>query len=445
MPKLSKFIFVMLFLLISLDISAEDRYFKWIDPKTQTRYRINIDNSELLQEPIPGKWDKRGKVNVNPQIFNNIPPLVVSNYFFYDNGNRVRFTIQGSGHVFDYLLEKNELIRVDNTFHNGYNYISTKFKRKDMLYSIGGEGFWTHSNVITYFDEKLKEWEILRPKNIGPPTICEGYQGYDNKNDVYYSGASHNVNFLEEQSSYYVDDFFSFDFKKNNWKYLGNINPDLPFRKESMILWTGKWFLKFDNSTIYIIDPGLNEVRSFKDYTKTLIFFNDYVIQNDTLIAFKEKNSGPLNKISLSDLRSKSVYWGRFYSHSITSYSYYIAALTLIFLLGFSYWRYNKVQKIKNFNFTHVEKKLLHKLLLLKPNEYLTTHDINSILEASDKSQENQRRIRFNVINQLNNKLKLKLGTDSGVERKSLPEDKRLTVYVLDQHIISELRKLVQE
>lgn len=445
MSKLFKFIFGLLFLFVSHDSFAEDRYLKWIDPETHIRFRINLDSYNLTQEVIPGVWQNQGRVNSDANIFNHVPSTIKSTSFFLDQGNRIRFTIDGSGHVFDFFPAKQELIRVDNTYHSGYNFNSNKFIRNGLIYSVGGEGFWNHNTVITYFDEKLKEWEILRPKNVGPQTICKGYQGYESKNDVYYSGASHNVNFLEEQTSVYLDDFYCFDFKKNSWDYLGKINPELPFRTENMILWTGKWFLHFDLSNMYIIDPEINEVRVFKDYTQSLIYFNDFIVRNDSLIAFKEKNAGSLTTISLTELRKNSTYWGQFYTSSKMSYIYYLVSVTIIFLIGFIVWRYKELRKKKNFDFTKVEKNLLTKLLSLQSDEYLTTHDINDILEASGKSQENQRRIRFNVISQLNNKLKSKFGSESGIERKSLPEDKRLTIYVLDSQIVSELRKLLQD
>ena len=83
-------------------------------------------------------------------------------------------------------------------------------------------------------------------------------------------------------------------------------------------------------------------------------------------------------------------------------------------------------------------------MLELQPDEYLTTHDINDILETNNKSQENQRKIRFKILDGLNNKLKLKFDCENGIERKSLPEDKRLIVYVLNQQIRTELKKLLK-
>jgi hypothetical protein len=440
-----QYTFILGLFFISHAVSAEDRYLKWIDPKTETRFRIDIDSFRLIKEVVPGNWKTISKLIVDSLDFNHIPSKVINSYFFFDNGNRIRFTIDGSGHVFDYFPLKLELRRVDNTFHSGFNYASSKFVRNGLIYSIGGEGFWNHNNTITYFDDKLKEWEILRPKNSGPNAVCEGYQGYDSKSDVYYSGAPHITYSFENQNTLKLDELFKFDFKKNRWLLLGKINPQLPPLDQQAIIWSGTLFFQIDRSNIFIINPARNEVRVFKDYRKVLVYFKDYIVKNDTIIGFKEINSGSSLKISISEISKNSTYFGEFYYSRINTYWYYASALLLSCVAMFFVWKYKTSFNAKNLNFTKVEKRLLHKLLLLKPKEYLTTHDINDILDASDKSQENQRRIRYNVIGQLNNKLRLQLGSKNGIERKSLPEDKRLTVYVLDPHIISDLRRLLKQ
>lgn len=444
MTKLFKFIFALFFLFISQSILAEDRYFKWFDPKTQLRVRINIDNYELEGELETGDWEKRGKIMLDSGILNHTPSKIKNDFFFFDNGNRIRFTIDGTGHVFDYLPLKMELIRIDNTFHSGYNYESTKFIRNSLLYSIGGKGFWKYSSTITYFDEKLREWEILRPQNNGPMSTSQGYQGYDSIEDVYYSGGTHLDSFLEDQQEEFVDDLFKFNFKSNNWDFLGKVNPQLPFRNKNMLIWTGHLFLHFENSNIYIIDPLINEVRVFKDYAKVYGSFKDYIFYKDTILGFVEKSSGFRVKIPISEISKNSIYWGEFYSSNNFLSWYYLGLILIIFLLGFFGWRYKHSLKNNNLNYTKLERKLLNELLSLKPDEYLTTHDINVILDATDKSQENQRRIRFNVIGQINNKLRLKLGCENAIYRKSLQEDKRLTIYSLDPQIVSELRKLLR-
>ena len=196
-------VFSTLLLLFLLGISqygfGVNRYFTWVDPQTKLRVRIDLDNFELYREDGSNHWLNQGKIKLDTDILNYLPQLVNNNFFFYDNGNRIRITIQGTGQVYEYSPLKKELIRIDKTFHSGFNFGSNLFIRNNTLYSIGGEGFWNYSPTITYFDEKIKEWEILRSKNSGTTPIVDGYQGYYSKGDVYYSGGSGLKNYLEKK------------------------------------------------------------------------------------------------------------------------------------------------------------------------------------------------------------------------------------------------------
>ena len=444
MLKYFKCIFVIFLLLFSKTIFSENRYFTWVDPKTQLRARINLETYELLFESKSQGWLNRGKIIAEPNIFNQIPAQIINNYFFFNNGNKIRFTIDGTGRVYDYFPLKKELIRIDNTFYSGYNFLSNKFIRNGILYSIGGEGFWNYNPNITYFDDKLKEWEILRPKNKGPIPIVAGYQAYNSKLDVYYSGGSNINQFLEDQKREDMDGLFLFDFKKNKWELLGKLNPDLPFLISKDIIWTGDFFLHFFEGYIYIINPQTNEIYIYKDNKKTFNFGYNQYVNKDTLITFWNKSTGPVQKISIAEIRSKSTYYGKFYSSGVKFTWYYSAPLLLIGIGSFFWWRQKRSNNNKTLSFTDLEKNLILKLLELQPDEYLTTHDINDILETNNKSQENQRKIRFKILDGLNNKLKLKFDCENGIERKSLPEDKRLIVYVLNQQIRTELKKLLK-
>ena len=444
MPKYFKLFFAIILLLGCIDVFAVDRYFTWVNPKTQLRARINLDTYELLTEQESRGWLNEGKIKLDTSILNNIPPRIKNNYFLFDNGDRIRFTMEGTGRVYDYFPLEKELIRVDHTYYSGYNFYSNKFIRKGILYSIGGVGFWNYSPNITYFDEKMKEWEILRPKNKMPEPIVHGYQGYDSKRDVYYSGGSEISEYLEDQKIKVSEDLFLFDFRKNKWDFLGKLNPELPLIQPETIIWTGHFFFHFYNGEIFVINPQTNEVHHYKNKNKSLMYgYLNHVIK-DTVTIFWDENGGSVQKISIADIKSKSTYLGEFYSSGISRLWYY-GGFSLLFgigsLLG---WRQKRSIKNKALSFTELEKKLLLRLLNLHPDQYLTTHDINDILETNDKTQDNQRKIRFKVIGVLNNKLRLKFGCENGIGRKTLPEDKRLTVYVLDQQIVSELRILLE-
>jgi hypothetical protein len=431
-------------MLFAGEVAAVDRYFTWINPKTGLRERISLDKYELFKETQGDNWVNEGNITVDTSIFNHLPPEIANDVFIYDNGNRIRITVRGTGQVYDYFPGEKKLIRIDKTFHSGYNFGMNMFTRKGLIYGVGGEGFWNYSPTISYFDEKKKEWEIHRPKNKGPFAILGGYQGYSSKLDVFYTGGSEYVEYLEEEKRDYIEDLYRFDFKQNTWKQLGKLNADLPFKKSDEVIWSGDLFFHFADWKIYIIDPVKNEVYLYKDNTKPFRRGVIYEVKKDTIISFLNLNNGPIVKLSISEIQKKSVYFGKFYRTG-TAWYWYGLGLPIIIILGLLYFRKKKNNlKIRLLSFSDLEKKLLFKLLELQPEAYLTTHDINDILGTRDKSQENQRRVRFNVINEANNKIYLKLKHKDAIERTSLAEDKRLTLYKLNQEILNEVRILLQ-
>ena len=437
-----KLIFVVVFLLFSKNSFAEDRYFTWFDPETHFRTRINLETYELQSESDSEGWLNKGKIKLDPGIFNRFPAELLNHYFFFDNGNRIRITVDGTGYVFDYYPLKKELKRVDDTLFSGYNFHSNKFVRKGIVYSIGGEGFWHHNSSITYFDDTIKEWEIVRPKNKGPLAILGGYQAYNSKLDVYYSGGSLINHFLQDEKLEILDEFYLFDFKTNQWEYQGDLNPNLPFNKNVDIIWAGNCFLHFSGGNIYIINPQTNEVFLYKNPLKSYLFGNAQYVTKDTVINFGDK--GLIQKISISEIRNQSTYWGEFYSTK-SKLTWYYFGLAFISCLGiFLWWRQKRIVKNQALIFNDLEKKLLKKLLEFNSEEHLNTHELNDILEITNKSQDNQRKIRVTFINELNKKLELKFNIEDGIEKKSIQEDKRLTVYVLNQQIRTKVKNLLE-
>lgn len=443
MLKSTKIYLFLFLLLLSQNIFGLDKYFIWVDPQTKLRARIDVNTLDLVTEYGVGFWHNEGKIKLAPETFNRLPKDFNNAYFTLDNGKRVLFSIYGTGQVYEFYPQTKELKRIDNTFHSGYNFTSNKFIRNGILYSIGGEGFWSYNSTITYFDEKLKEWEIIRPKNKGPLAITNGYQGYFSKQDIYYSGGSQYDDYLEKNESNYLTDLFVYDFKKNEWQVLGELNKELSKIKNFQIFWTGKLFLHFFNKSIYIIDPEKNEVHLYENNSQDLdIGVKQYVYQ-DTLVLFQNKNGGPIQKFSISEMQKKAVYFGKFYTTGLSWYWYYIGLFVIIISITILKWKRKEAIDVDELSLSNLERKLLNKLISLEPNEYLSTYDLNEILGATEKSQENQRKIRYNVINQINKKLKAKFNFECAIERKALPEDKRLTVYKLDPVVLAELKRLM--
>lgn len=255
MSNLIKTCLLLFALYLPQQVLGMDRHFLWIEPQNKLRSRIDVQTFELFKENKNGLWENEGKINLDPNILNRLPSHFENTFFILDEGQKILFQIIGTGQVYEYKPEKKELTRVDKTFHSGYNFTSNQFIRNKQLYSAGGEGFWSYHSSITYFDEKLREWEIIRPKNKGPQAVTNGYQGYDSKRDIFYSGGSKYKNYLEPVELIHQTDLYVFDFPKNEWQILGKLNAELLNEKKLDIIWTGELFLHFTDKVVKIIDP----------------------------------------------------------------------------------------------------------------------------------------------------------------------------------------------
>lgn len=420
---------------------AGNRHFKWVDPQSQKRIKLDLDTHEMLKEVEVGVWSSRGKIHVDPKVFYHLPPYLNNHFFVLDKGRKVRITLDGTGQVYDYFPESKEIIRVDQTYHSGYNFGATLFYRKNKLYAIGGEGFWGYSNAITFFDERMKEWEILRPLNVGPKSIVGGYQGYHAQLDVFYSGASVISHYLEDEKKSYLEELSVFDFKKNQWEVLGTINSKLPFLKSKEILWTGEVFLHFYEGNIFIINPHKNEVLLYKNPEKVLRMGHDQHLNGQKIHLYLGVDGGPVITIGVEELLKNATYWGVFYQKDLSLY--WLGGGFLVFLAGAIFWIIKKRNKNNSsVDFSMQEKKLLLKLLSLEDHENLTTQDLNDLLETSTKNPESQRRIRFITISEINQKLFLLYKIKNAIVRHPMEEDKRLMAYRLSSQLLPHLSSL---
>jgi ribosomal protein L28 len=172
---------------------------EWIEPQTSVRKRLNLE-SLFIEEQLPSNlWHKLKPFTVDGEELKTLLVRYNNSRYFFPNKQTIRFTIQGTGFVFDFNVATSQLKRIDQTIHSGHNFGAYQFYRKNILYSIGGEGMWSYNRQITYFDDKTREWEILRPKNLGPEAMANGFQGYSDAENAYFTGGGDQKNYLENE------------------------------------------------------------------------------------------------------------------------------------------------------------------------------------------------------------------------------------------------------
>lgn len=437
----------LLFVLLIKLVAAQTQSLEWINPKTGLRYRFSTTQFTFIKEMPNGTWAPQALDGLNKAEFEGIGDHIKSHSFALKNDSLVYISLSGSQRVYAYDIYKNRLSRIDRTWNNGYNYNSAQFVRNDTLYSIGGYGFWQYNKLITFFDSNRREWELIPTKGKGPNTIFGGYQGYDPSKDVFYSGASEissdRMGPLQKQ---FDSGFYAYNFKGMIWEYLGELNPDLPFKANREIIWNGEYFLHFSGEKLFIANPLKNKVWVVNDGK---VFFDTYYLsypKGDKIICYSEVKPGNIT-YSIKELLRNSKELGPMYLTPFRVFGYYALIGLGVLACLFIAWKLRKWKQLKIDTkgfFKQQELALIQAFLKISAEEYLTSNDINDILGIRYKGLENQRRIRTNVISMINKKIELQYQIENGIERKDHPEDKRLKLYRLQKKAYDVLSNKVR-
>lgn len=412
---------------------------EWIEPQTSVRKRLNLENL-FIEEQLPSTlWQKLSPFSVDGEELKTLLYRYNNSRYFFPDKQTIRFTIQGTGFVYDFNAATSQLKRIDQTIHSGHNFGAYQFYRNNILYSVGGEGMWSYHRQITYFDDKTREWEILRPKNQGPEAMSNGFQGYSDAENAYFTGAGDHKNYLENEKIEIQRSFYRFDFVSKKWDNLGQINPNLPITEHRIMYWNGAHFILLARDRLFIINPVSNEVHLFRDNSSYFEGGDRPYVRHDTIFYFHNGDQGPVISVPVNALLKKASYFGTFYEKDYSAY-YYGAIACL--LLGLGAWLFIRNRSTKEIRLDAAEIKLL-KRLLEEQNRPVSTQELNMLLDCDTKSQESQRRIRFMMIKQINEKIELHLDIHDCIERIPSEEDKRLTNYRLKQGAEKKIKDFV--
>lgn len=408
------------------------KYFTWFDGQSKARVRLDVTTGQVLKEVAVGNWQSEDQIQLPPDLASFLPPTLSNHYFFGEDFNKIILTVDGTGQVYELDLGSKQLSRMDRTFYSGYNFGATLFKRNGIIYSVGGVGFWAYSQAITYFDEKSAEWQAVRPKTPGPESIFDGYQGYSESADKFFTGGSELGKFLENVPLDINKEVYAYDFKTNSWEMLGEINPLLFEDTNRELAWNGQFFIQFSREKVYLIDPVANKVFVYQSTKEQFQGGEFRFVSGNEVFCYWDLETGPVSNFSISEIQEKATFVGHFYSPK-SAYTWYfvLAAASGIVLLAGLLLR-KRFKKSNQLNFDAQEKVLIHAFLALPAGSFLSTVEVNELLGLSTKTLENQRKIRLNTIAKLNQKIQLYFKIEKAIERHVSPEDKRQSRYSLN-------------
>lgn len=469
--RLSYYIFS-LFLLIHINVIAHN--IEWFSPTTGYFFKIDFDKNQLSRNKDGKFWTVLGELTLE-----NVEKadLLTANYgvkeFKIENSEWSYLLISCTNQV--YQINKKQLIlrRLDQTYFRGANCLSSTFYRNGILYSFGGYGFWTSTNILTKYNADGKEWMSIPAKGDVPSAISMGLTAYIPSQDKFITMGNHQINDTNGNKYDEIDwKIYEYNFEKSEFTSNDNIELDeiKSFLEKDLTryyLFNGRYFFLLDKSgrekkfdTFYIIDV-LDNLKTYrwKNNNRLVIegpysgnFDKAFHVNGDTLIwtnlSNQSTNNVRNNRILVNDVLRESEYLGKLsqvpWYKSILDGSIVIISMGVLVLAFFLFqkWRKRRLAKQLRIMLGENEKMLLDFLILNYATGYISGHQIIAFFGKHKSSPESQRQFRAKMFENLTKSLRLLLEKEQILDVRTDEKDQRMFTYRLHSEVYQILKTL---
>ncbi|MFT5102641.1 MAG: hypothetical protein ACI86C_000283 [Candidatus Latescibacterota bacterium] len=357
-----------------------------------------------------------------------------------------------------FLFKNYSLSKIDNSYKHRMQIESSVFIYKENIYKYGGYGFWSDRNIITRFDFKTNEWELV--PFLNSKTIPKGRHKSITKviGDQLYVIGGLSINEFNPLVIEKNNEIWQFDLVNGVWTKLGEITGLL----DKLINYT---IIDFDDKliidnvtedTLYEIDIVNNTVRSFNktsfarkvnNSSLPIFFYKDKFYG-----FFKEDNS--LNQITLvkrnsDEIFGKPILEEKFYNNSLKYINQILYALLLLLLVPLGVL-INKSRRNKNkliikkdgYLYFNNKKIVLEPLSLvvlkhfINSKEPVYSKDIISLINKPHLDYSHKTRIMNDLLYKINYVIKVSLKIDDDpIKVNKSAFDKRLKEYSINNQL----------
>jgi hypothetical protein len=373
-----------------------------------------------------------------------------SSYTLNVINNKLYLSLNLGGLVYE--LKGNEIVRIDHSFEHKMQISSQQFVYDNRIFRFGGYGFWSARNFFTYFDLNSKEWESYSPiyGNEVPPGMLDVNQFKSGDDITYFNGlvinAFDNLKFERSQ------DIWHFNLRSKIWElkgktelFFGNIpqnfqydNYFVAFNDERRIIrvnFLDDTYEIFDNSAA---SPKISpQLRPFVENGVIYYFANNHANGEISLVSL------PIEKFLGQSIEKEAFIKKNLWLEYSQLFIGLIALLILVIAFYFGIkFRSTKATLIKDkngvlyvgkaaINFEENELKVLR--YLLKKDD-VPNSELLELVEQKGVHFSHNIRVKNDVLNQLNLKLKAILQVDTNfIIFKKSDSDSRLKVYRLNK------------
>jgi hypothetical protein len=358
-------------------------------------------------------------------------------------------------------------VRMDRTVNYNYNIGSYIFHSDGGIFELGGYGFWKSNGLLRQFNYVDKEWDIT-PTNreVHLPLIASSRYGAWSDTGGRYVYVPYQIiindGLLTSDNGLKISPVtYRLDVKKRTWEELGEVTESAlslfksanwtcyPSERGLLLGFTkGVYYMDFVSNRIsYFNDPSL--VQSLlRLQNSTHSYFYGGWVYNFNPISYKyDSLQIDLKKFALTG----EVIWAKPFPYRVAVGS----GLVVLIIGAVLFWGYGKrkqgtaksgaplVEQLRPF--TETEQSLLQ-LLLSRSDKGLTANiiDINYVLGVKDKSPGMQKKVRSDVLNNLNEKYAFVTRQKEPLVQSIRSEsDKRYFEYLINPVCRDTLRQLL--
>lgn len=219
---------------------------------------------------------------------NQLPITTDFPYNFFNVKGKNYLVNKGCGEVYEF--RNDSIVRIDNSFQHKNQFGSCPFIYKDEIYYFGGYGLFTFKNILTKFDFKTKEWELVKYNDY--TKIPEPRQGALSflKDDFLYIVSGYSEDYETNQTtgnSRKLTDVWKLNLKTMIWDFVGNINSqkELLYNFNGLASYQTNNQLIYDNNRLFEFDFENNTLKLSEPKDKYMLSFNEkYNTENNEII-----------------------------------------------------------------------------------------------------------------------------------------------------------------
>ena len=361
-----------------------------------------------------------------------------------------------------YKLRQDSLRRIDRSFNHKMQINSTIFSRNDTIMKYGGYGFWSDRNFFTYFNKESNEWEIVPP--IGSDRLPPGSHDTElvqNETHTYiFSGVATN-----EFNPLNVDEFneaWRFEWRTNSWEYLGKLHQDFSNYIEVLQMGDKMIYALIHKHQYVLADPANNKLTYYEINASRRGIYSHWPKDNN-IRCFYDEGKIFLVKIipqEPGETRAGELFYTivdeqEFLADPLYSERMYTtnglplklaggagAVMATVLLVFYGRRRYTEWDKVlvteksvryrgKKVSMDPISLKALN-VLLRSPGE-IQSQEILDVVENPLQSQAHNIRVKNQVIDNLNFRIKALLGLKVDlIESRPSEVDKRIKSYQIN-------------